>query len=86
MMTQDPVYSGGMKEPHILCAHNTITLSETRDAYHMGKSVLHPNGLKPMAFGIGQCYTSGYEKEKYQEGNCRRVSEDQKYLPCELPQ
>jgi hypothetical protein len=37
MMTKDPVYSGGMKEAHILRAHNTITLSETREAYPHGK-------------------------------------------------
>jgi hypothetical protein len=44
----------------------------------MGKSVLHPKGIKPMAFGqkvsaLPLChleegkYTRGQEKEKYQE-------------------
>jgi len=58
-MTQYPIYGGGMKEAHILHIHNTVTLSETREAYQMGKSVLHTNGLKPMAFGTeGRCFTS----------------------------
>jgi len=58
-MTQDPIYGGGMKETHILHIHNTVTLSETRGDYQMGKSVLHTNGLKPMAFGTeSRCFTS----------------------------
>ena len=58
-MTQDPIYGGGMKGVYSLHTHNTVTSSHTREAYQMGKSVLHPNGLKPMAFSTkGQCFTS----------------------------
>lgn len=57
-MTQDPIYGGEMKKAHILHTHNTVTLSEIREAYQIGKSVLHPNGLKPMAFGKDQCFIS----------------------------
>jgi len=33
MMTQDPIYGGGMNGVHILHTHNTVTSSDTRQAY-----------------------------------------------------